>query len=115
MKLSISKYAKPIVLIAGLLPAFLSLSCSGVIFDEIRKEVKLADAVVTGDIQNVIRYKNKIYCSTGEIYCRSVDSDVVDTKMEFKKIAKPDGFVFSLGADSESLYTLSIKIEKDDH
>ena len=114
MKLSISKYAKPIVLIAGLLPAFLSLSCSGVIFDEIRKEVKLADAVVTGDIQNVIRYKNKIYCSTGEIYCRSVDSDVVDTKMEFKKIAKPDGFVFSLGADSESLYALSIKIEEDD-
>ena len=114
MKLSISKYAKPIAFIVGLLPVFLTLSCSDVIFDEIRKEVKLSDAVISGDIQNIVRYKDDIYVSTGKISRRSVATADINKKIELKSFSSPDGYIYSLAADSSNLYALSITLEEDD-
>lgn len=102
----------------GLLVAPLFFSCDGVIFNEIRNEVELADAKLSGDIQSIVRYyyggKECIFASTGDIYYRSVDSSVVDKKMEFSDFPTPNEFVYSLAADTDNLYALSVKIEKDD-
>lgn len=103
----------------GLLVAPLFFSCDGVIFNEIRNEVELADAKLSGDIQSIVRYyyggKECIFASTGDIYYRSVDSSVVDKKMEFSDFpTPPNEFVYSLAADDNYLYALSVKIEKDD-
>lgn len=93
-------------------------ACSGVIFDTIRDEVKLADASVSGDIQNIVRYKYNgeecIFASTGEIYYRSVEGDNINKKISFSEFSSPSGFVYSLAADSTYLYALSATIEKDD-
>ncbi|MBQ9205389.1 MAG: hypothetical protein IJ158_01590 [Treponema sp.] len=66
--------------------SFLS-SCHGVIFDEIRNEVKLADAKASGHIQNIIRYTMKteasdgnsvdleyVFVAPGKIYYRCIDT-----------------------------------------
>ncbi|MBQ7539128.1 MAG: hypothetical protein IJT42_09180 [Treponema sp.] len=102
----------------GLLVAPLFFSCDGIIFHEIRNEVELADAKLSGDIQNIVRYnyggKECIFASKGDIYYRSVDSSVVDKKMEFSDFPTPNEFVYSLAADTDNLYALSVKIEKDD-
>ena len=93
-------------------------SCDGVIFDEIRKEVELADAKISGDIQNIVRYTYKgeehVFVSTGEIYHRSVEDSVVDSKFDFSDFSTPSGYVYGLAADKENLYAISITIEKDD-
>lgn len=105
--------------LAGFSSFFLLSSCDGVIFDTIRDEVKLADAEITGDIQNIVRYtldgKEHVFVSTGEISYRSIDGTLADTKMSFADFpTRPSGFVYSLAADSSNLYALSVTIEKDD-
>ena len=93
-------------------------SCSGVIFDEIRKEVKLKDAEVGGFIQNIVRYtlngEECIFVANGDLYYRSVEDDVVSQKIDFVKFPKPNGYVYSLAADSSNLYAFSATYSKDD-
>ena len=117
-------------IILPFLAVFIFFSCSGVIFDTIRDEVKLADAKISGDIQNIVRYKENIYVSTGKIYTRNVsltsdlagnsktDDETItvaaDVKTELSSFTSPSGYVYSLAADSSNLYALSTVFEEDD-
>ena len=132
MKKTFFKNIKFPAFLLSLLPLF--FSCHGVIFDTIRDEVKLADAVISGDIQDIIRYKDDIYVSTGKISHRSVSltKDIngktekecqdakevfvaaADQKSELKSFSSPSGYIYSLAADSKNLYALSVIIEEDD-
>ena len=132
MKKTFFKNIKFPAFLLSLLPLF--FSCHGVIFDTIRDEVKLADAVISGDIQDIIRYKDDIYVSTGKISHRSVSltNDIngktekecqaakevfvaaADQKSELKSFSSPSGYIYSLAADSNNLYALSVIIEEDD-
>ena len=134
MKKTFFKNMKFPAFLLSLLPLF--FSCHGVIFDTIRDEVKLADAVISGDIQNIIRYKDDIYVSTGKISYRNVSLTkdlsgktqkdyteaaptevfvaAVDKKVEFESFSSPVGYIYSLAADSSNLYALSVIIEEDD-
>ena len=132
MKKTFFKNIKFPAFLLSLLPLF--FSCHGVIFDTIRDEVKLADAVISGDIQDIIRYKDGIYVSTGKISHRSVSltKDIngkteeeckkegevfvaaADQKSELKSFSSPSGYIYSLAADSNYLYALSVIIEEDD-
>lgn len=132
MKKTFFKNIKFPAFLLSLLPLF--FSCHGVIFDTIRDEVKLADAVISGDIQDIIRYKDDIYVSTGKISHRSVSlkKDIngktekecqaakevfvaaADQKSELKSFSSPSGYIYSLAADSNNLYALSVIIEEDD-
>ena len=132
MKKTFFKNIKFPAFLLSLLPLF--FSCHGVIFDTIRDEVKLADAVISGDIQDIIRYKDDIYVSTGKISHRSVSltKDIngktekecqaakevfvaaADKKSELKSFSSPSGYIYSLAADSNNLYALSVIIEEDD-
>ena len=107
-------------------------SCDGVIFDTIRDEVELDDAEISGDIQSIIRYTldgvEHIFVSTGEIYHRSVATNVnrngeevedfadsvANSKIDWDSFSTPRGFVYSLAADSTNLYAASVVIEEDD-
>ena len=107
------------VTISILITGFLFSACDGVIFDEIRKEVKLADAKIAGDIQNIIRFKYEnvecVFVTNGEIRYRSVEDDVVDNKgIGFSDFSSPSGYVYSIAADTDNLYAMSATIEEDD-
>ncbi len=112
MKKNLFRNIKLFAVLSGCLP--LLFSCHGVIFDTIRDEVKLADAVISGDIQNIIRYQDDIFVSTGKISYRSVNSEVADKKIELKSFQSPSGHIYSLAADSSNLYAASVTIEEDD-
>ena len=113
--------SKILILSFALLGVFSSLfmsSCDGVIFSDIRKEVELADAKISGDIQSIIRYtyngKEHIFVSNGEIYHRSVETSVVDSKIDWQTFSNPTGFIYALAADSSYLYAASVVIDEDD-
>ena len=107
------------VTISILITGFLFSACDGVIFDEIRKEVKLADAKIAGDIQNIIRFKygneECVFVTNGKLRYRSVEDDVVDNKgVGFSDFSSPSGYVYSIAADTSNLYAMSATIEEDD-
>ncbi|WP_296323394.1 hypothetical protein [Treponema sp. UBA3813] len=107
------------VTISILITGFLFSACDGVIFDEIRKEVKLADAKIAGDIQNIIRFnyggEECVFVTNGKIRYRSVEPDVVDNKgVGFSDFSSPSGYVYSIAADTDNLYAMSATIEEDD-
>ena len=114
MKKDLSKYIKQIAFSVFFLQLLVFSSCSGVIFHTIRDEVKLADAVVSGDCQNIIRYKDSIYVSVGKIKTRNVSSELVTKKTKLTGFSSPSGEVFQIAADSSNLYALSMTYEKDD-
>lgn len=93
---------------------YLFSSCHGVIFDTIRDEVELADAKISGDIQNIIRYNDGIFISTGKIKSRSVADKLADIKITFTDFPSPSGYIYSLAADASNLYALSANITEDD-
>lgn len=112
MKKNLFRNIKLFAVLSGCLPLF--FSCHGVIFDTIRDEVKLADAKISGDIQNIIRYQDDIFVSTGKISYRSVSEELADKKVGLSSFPSPSGLIYSLAADSSNLYALSVTIEEDD-
>lgn len=113
--------SKILILSYALLGIFTSLlfsSCDGVIFADVRKEVELADAKISGDIQNIVRYtldgEEHVFVSNGEISHRSVDGTKADSKIDFQGFSNPSGFVYALAADSSNLYAATVVIEEDD-
>lgn len=93
---------------------YLFSSCHGVIFDTVRDEVELADAEISGDIQNIIRYGDGIFISTGTIKSRSVADKLGEFKITFTDFPSPSGYIYSLAADASNLYALSANITEDD-
>ncbi|MBQ9624203.1 MAG: hypothetical protein IJJ71_06055 [Treponema sp.] len=100
-------------------------ACDGVVFHDIRKEVKLEKAKISGDIHNIVRLKyngvEHVFASNGTIYYRSVNADTnlgtvtIDSKIDWNDdLPNPDDHVFSLAADTKYLYAATIEIVKDD-
>lgn len=100
-------------------------ACDGVVFHDIRKEVKLEKAKISGDIHNIVRLNyngvEHVFASNGTIYYRSVNADTnlgtvtINSKIDWNDdLPNPDDHVFSLAADTKYLYAATIKIEKDD-
>lgn len=111
MKKYISKFLTLAFAAFGTFSFLLFSSCDGVIFHTIRDEVELADAKLSGDIQNIVRYKDEIFVSTGEIWHR----DTSDTKKDWASFTNPSSkYVYSLAADSANLYALTVSLEEDD-
>lgn len=90
---------------------FSFLSCQDVIFDEIRNEVKLDDATVSGSILSMVRYKDDIYVATGIIKHQSKER----TSSNWQDLEEiPEGKIYSLASDSSNLYACSLTFEDDD-
>ena len=104
--------------------AFVATACHDVIFDEIRKEVKLADAQVSGDINSIVRFgmggKEYLFVQSGNIYCKELKAGPTTSEPyegQWKKTTKGDignGIVIGLAADTDYLYALAVRIEEDE-
>ncbi len=122
------------VLTAACLATMLALvatACHEVIFYEIRQEVKLADAQVSGDINSIVRFgrdgKEYLFVQNGNIYYKELKTDPETGKIEptmsgpyegqWKKAGKDgigNGIVFRLAADETYLYALAVRTEEDE-
>ncbi|MBR4450176.1 MAG: hypothetical protein IKS30_08215 [Treponema sp.] len=114
------KYLNSITKIAVLACAALFCSCSGVIFDTIRTEVKLTDAQVSGDVFCITRHLGKdgseyLYTSLGTIKRKDVTGNSTVTGLyggQWKVVNKPSGLITGIISASDSyLYLTSLKIE----
>ncbi|MDE5614303.1 MAG: hypothetical protein K2I74_06605 [Treponemataceae bacterium] len=111
--------------------AFVATACHEVIFYEIRQEVKLADAQVSGDINSIVRFgmdgKEYLFVQSGNIYCKELNRNAETGKPEptmsepyegqWKKADKGiigTGNVIRLAADETYLYALAVRIEEDE-
>ena len=114
------KYLNSITKIAVLACAALFCSCSGVIFDTIRTEVKLTDAQVSGDVFCITRHSGHdgneyLYTSLGTIKRKDVTKNSSDTGLyggQWKSVNKPSGLITGIISASDSyLYLTSLRIE----
>lgn len=111
--------------------ALVATACHEVIFYEIRQEVKLADAQVSGDINSIVRFgmggKEYLFVQSGNIYYKELNIDPETGKIEptmsepyegqWEKAGKGiigNGKVIRLAADETYLYALAVRIEKDE-
>lgn len=123
------RYNSKIKILFSALLAFTAASffsaCDGIVFHDIRKEVKLAKAKISGDIHNIVRFNyngvEHVFASNGTIYYRSVNADSalgsvnIDSKESWSEdFENPDDHIFSLAADTNCLYAATIALEKDD-
>ncbi len=91
-------------LFAALCVLALFSSCQDVIYANIRKEVSLEDANITGDIRSVVRFKDEFYLANGGIYHKSNTANYYGAWS--KGEVPPDGLVLKLAADNDYLYAL---------
>lgn len=104
--------------------AFVATACHEVIFYEIRQEVKLADAQVSGDINSIVRFgmdgKEYLFVQSGNIYCKELKPEPTMSEPyegQWKKASKGgigNGIVIRLAADETHLYALAVRIEEDE-
>ncbi|MGI5058277.1 hypothetical protein [Treponema pectinovorum] len=110
-------------------------SCSGVIFDTIREEVKLSDAQIGGDVNLLIRHtasgSEYLYICLGNIWKKDVNDAVTsggtynDTLKSYtgnwEQISNPGNFITSIASAYNSLttknelYAMSLYIKSVDN
>ncbi|BDC96930.1 hypothetical protein [Treponema saccharophilum] len=123
--------------VAGALVSLLASSCHDVIFDDIRKEVKLEDAQVSGSINSIVRYLVKnvpvettnddgtvtesfenidyLFTQTGRIWKKDAS---YEKPHGWSEVKKPESdadykYVNKLAADSDYLYAQLTLINED--
>lgn len=90
---------------------FSFISCQDVIFDDIRNEVELDDAEVSGPILSIVRYKDSIYVANGIIYSAPKDTTTNGSWAKLEGI--PSGKIYELASDADCLYAAVLTFEDD--
>lgn len=96
------KYIVILLLIAVATVGFFSCKNELTIFEQIDQETKLEDAVITGAVNSLVKFNDKLYVSDGNLYTKN-ESHVRD----WSKIGSPAGTIIKLAADSTNLYALT--------
>lgn len=78
-------------------------SCQQVIFDNIRKEVKLENGMIAGDIPAIVKFKDYYFLSNGGIYYKHKSSSHYGSWI---RLPSPAGHVIKLAADANYIYAL---------
>ena len=96
--------------------AILFSACSDPIFYEIRKEVELEDAEVSGSINSMTRFKNYIFVQNGKLYRKSASSTSAHGWTEITRPPTSADYVYvnKVAADSNYLYVQVTKIDEDE-
>ncbi len=94
-----------IILLFSVLTPLIFTSCDDVIFSEIRDEVKLSEAKVSGDVKSIIRYGNYIYITNGDVF---VKDPSITVRTSWVQMLSPEGSPYDLAADANYLYAVSI-------
>ncbi len=95
---------------------FLS-SCQDSIFEEIRKEVELEDAQISGSVNSIVRFGSDLYLQNGNIWKK--ESASIDTAHNWNQITKPTSsadynYVNKLAADSSYIYAQLSLVDEDE-
>ena len=104
------------ILCLAAMPLLLSLfSCQQVIFDEIRKEVKLESAQISGEINSIVRFGDYIYLQNGNIWKKSATSESAHSWSQASKPAPSADYQYvnRLAADSTYLYAQVTLFDED--
>lgn len=96
------KYIATLLLIAAATASFFSCKNGLTMFEQIDQETKLEDAVITGAVNSVVKFNDKLYACDGNIYSKN-ESAVRD----WSKISSPGGTIIKLAADATHLYALT--------
>lgn len=100
----------------SLIPLLFSFfSCQEVIFDEIRKEVKLEDADISGDVRSIVRFGDYIYLQNGKIWRKTWSSESAHGWTEMSKPSSEADYQYvnRLAADSTYLYAQMTLLNED--
>lgn len=93
------KYIIPLTIISLLL-----LGCvqQNTIFSQIEEETELEEAVITGTVNSIVKFGDKLYTCDGNIYSKNIASI-----RDWSKSSSPGGFISKLAIDASNIYALS--------
>ncbi|MDE6350216.1 MAG: hypothetical protein K2K67_04350 [Treponemataceae bacterium] len=101
--------------------ALVATACHDVIFDEIRKEVKLTDAQVSGDINSIVEFNGYLYVQNGNILRKELKNKDGTWTAPYdgqwttaSRTGMGSGIVIKLAANDSNLYALVARIEEDE-
>ncbi len=86
-------------------------SCDDPIFSDIRNEVELDDARISGPILSIVRYKENIFAANGKIYYQPKSAT---TKSWVEIPTYLSGIIYDLAADKSYLYACTLLFEDND-
>ncbi|WP_191013577.1 hypothetical protein [Treponema zioleckii] len=101
----------------SVLSIFAFTSCQDVIFDDIRKEVKLEDAQISGSVNSIVWFGSDIYAQNGNIWKKSAAN--LNSAHNWVQTSKPTDvtadykYVNKLAADSTYLYAQLTLLDED--
>ena len=89
---------------------FSFFSCNDAIFSDIRNEVELDNAKISGPVLSIVRYKDNIFAVNGRVYYQSKSA------AERSWVEMPTnmtGIIYDLAADQSNLYACTLLFEDD--
>ena len=105
MKFNYAKKILPLFILAFSIGLF--SSCQDVVFDNIRREVKLEEGKVAGDIRAVVRFKDFFYLANGGILYKGKDSNFYGAWIPtLSPTLSTNDHTIKLAADQNYLYAL---------
>ena len=108
-----------LTIISAITTCLIFTSCFDPIFSDIRNEVPLKEAQISGFVNSIVRYKNDIYLQNGRIYSKPITSNahgqwVLDKSsqlgaLEFDYYAQSfyGEYIVKLASDENYIYALS--------
>lgn len=72
------------------------------IFEQINQETKLEKPDITGSVNSIVQFKDKLYASDGNLYSKDVNA-----VRGWGGTSKPSGSIDKLAADQNNLYALN--------
>lgn len=114
------KIIKTLALAAFTAAVFQFTSCQELIFSEIRNEVRLNDAEVSGDVYSLVRFQNSqeneiLLASNGNIWAK--DLSLNGSTTDWTKIAAPANVMqiyTTLAASQNEVYALTVNFEENE-
>ena len=92
------KYIFPLLLV------FFAFACKNelTIFEQINEETKLEEAEIKGSVNSIVKFKEKLYATDGNIYSKNID-----VVRGWGATAGPGGNIYKLASNETNLYALN--------
>ena len=92
------KYIFPLLLV------LFAFACKNelTIFEQINEETKLEEAEIKGSVNSIVKFKDKLYATDGNIYSKNID-----VVRGWGATAGPGGNIYKLASNGTNLYALN--------
>lgn len=89
---------------------FSFFSCNDAIFSDIRNEVELDNAKISGPVLSIVRYKDNIFAVNGRVYYQS---KFAAKRSWIEMPTNMTGIIYDLAANQSNLYACTLLFEDD--